>query len=118
MTEERPWGRYQVLGDGIGWKVKRLLIDPSQRFSLQYHRNRSEFWVVINGRGIAIVGQSEKPLSPGEIIHVPQGVLHRASNMDRDVPLEIIEVQLGEMLSEEDVIRIEDDYGRMDSPSG
>lgn len=112
MIVERPWGEYEELAHGVGWRVKRLTVDPKLRFSLQYHKSRSEYWIITKGKGMATIGQRHRLLRPGTMIYVPVGVQHRVENK-LDEPLEFIEIQMGDVLSEEDIVRLEDDFGRI-----
>ncbi len=110
-TVYRPWGSYTVLEEGEGFKVKRIRVKPGQSLSLQYHRKRSEHWIVVTGRVRTEIDGVEKILSSGESTFVPVGKLHRLSN-PFDEPAEIIEVQVGSYLGEDDIVRVEDKYGR------
>lgn len=107
----RPWGWYDNLDEGENFKVKRIQVNPKSSLSLQKHNHRAEHWVVV--RGVAEITNGEKitTLSQNESTYIPQGALHRLSNPG-DVPLEIIEVQSGSYLGEDDIIRFEDKYGR------
>ncbi len=113
-TEERPWGTWTVLTAGVGYKVKLIEVRPGHRLSLQFHHHRSEHWVVVSGRGRAIIDTKVLELYPGESVVVPQGSVHRLENPWSD-SLRIVEVQRGEILSEEDIVRLEDDYHRADA---
>lgn len=113
MTErvERPWGWFETLADGPGYLVKRLRILAGRRLSLQRHRQRSEHWVVVAGDGLLERDGERLAASPGATLFVPLGSRHRATAGSGD--LEIIEVQRGEALREDDIERFEDDYGRV-----
>lgn len=115
MIEERPWGTFQTFHQADGWLVKQLCVRPRCRLSLQFHKRRSEHWIVLQGRGIATIGQQQRPLKQGSMLHVPVGVQHRIENVDSDVELQLIEVQMGGFLSETDIVRLADDYGRTES---
>lgn len=108
---ERPWGRWQVLDVQPTAVVKKLILAPHGRISLQRHQHRTERWIVING--IATVQRDEDllHLKLGESVGIPCGCKHRLSN-EKDYPLIVIEIQLGNLLSEEDIERLTDDYGR------
>ncbi|MCP9849009.1 phosphomannose isomerase type II C-terminal cupin domain [Cyanobium sp. Morenito 9A2] len=108
--EERPWGWFEALGEGHGYLVKRLLIHAGQRISLQRHHHREEHWVVVAGSGWLELEGLPQPCAAGSTFHVPRGSLHRARAGDGD--LLIIEVQRGATLREDDIERIDDDYGR------
>jgi mannose-1-phosphate guanylyltransferase len=113
----RPWGVYYVLEDSPSYKVKKILVNPDARLSLQSHKHRSEHWIVVSGIATVEIrkGEDEKDwifdLSPNESCYIPIGAMHRLSNSGK-IPLVIIEVQLGEYTGEDDIIRYEDDYRR------
>lgn len=94
-----------------GSQVKRIEIKPKSRFSLQTHRRRAEKWIVIAGKGIATLGKRKIPVKPGSFLDVPRGVVHRMHNSGSR-PLVLIEVQFGSYLGEDDIVRLEDDFGR------
>ena len=108
--QERPWGWYETVVEDQGYLVKRLWIAPGQRLSLQRHRQREEHWVVVAGGGVLHLDGQETPLLEGQSIHIPTGAVHRASAAEAG--LLIVEVQRGERLSEDDIERLSDDYGR------
>ncbi|MBN1594229.1 MAG: phosphomannose isomerase type II C-terminal cupin domain [Candidatus Coatesbacteria bacterium] len=110
-TERRPWGNFEVLADGPGYKVKRLFIAPGGRLSLQSHRHRSEHWHIARGRGIAVIDGEEIIVQAGNSADIPQNIKHRLENTGKET-LVIIEIWRGERLEESDVVRYEDDYGR------
>ena len=110
----RPWGGFQTLEEGAGYKVKRLVVEPGCRLSLQRHRCRAEHWVVIAGAPRVIVGDRARRLRARGTVNIPRGAWHRIENPDR-TPVIIIEVQHGQYLGEDDIIRREDDYGRADA---
>ncbi len=107
----RPWGIWDVLAIGRGYVVKRLVIRPGQRISLQYHRRRSENWIIADGKARVQVGDSVSIMQAGASVHVPRRAVHRLSNAGR-TPLMIIEVQRGTLLDEKDIVRLADDHGR------
>ncbi|HXH81895.1 MAG TPA: phosphomannose isomerase type II C-terminal cupin domain [Candidatus Tectomicrobia bacterium] len=107
----RPWGGYEILEVGPGYQVKRLVVAPGHRFSLQRHRRRAEHWVVVAGAPVVIVDGRRRRLRVRETVTVPRGAWHRAENPGR-VPVVLIEVQHGRYLGEDDIVRREDDYGR------
>ncbi|MCX8118127.1 MAG: glycosyltransferase [Desulfobacterota bacterium] len=115
--EKRPWGGYQVLRSEASFKVKKIWVDPHQRLSYQRHLHRKEHWVVIEGKALVLLEGKEISLGPGDSIDIPQGAAHRIGNIGEG-PLVFIEIQRGDLLAEEDVIRLEDDYGRSDSKGG
>ncbi|MFC2061484.1 mannose-1-phosphate guanylyltransferase/mannose-6-phosphate isomerase [Elusimicrobiota bacterium] len=111
MKDCRPWGGYRVLDEGEGYKTKILEIDPGQRLSLQKHEFRDEVWTVISGKAVITLGDKEVDLVPGETIKIPAQTLHRAQNRGIEM-LRILELACGEKISEDDIIRVEDDYKR------
>lgn len=109
--EERPWGNFTILDEGKGYKVKRLVVNAEQRTSYQYHAHRHEHWVVVAGQALVTVNGKDHPLQMGQMIDIPIAVKHRLFNPG-NTPLTIIEVQRGTYLGEDDIVRIEDDFGR------
>lgn len=107
----RPWGFYQSLHAGDRFQVKRLTVAPGARLSLQKHYHRAEHWVVVNGTALVTRGDEQILLRENESIYLPLGVAHRLENPGK-VPLNLIEVQSGSYLGEDDIVRIEDTYGR------
>ncbi len=107
---QRPWGWFETLGEGPGYRVKRLRIRQGQRISLQRHHHRSEHWVVVAGEGLMHLDGCEWPLQPGSTVLIAAQAVHRASALLGD--LELIEVQRGNALSEDDIERLADDFGR------
>lgn len=108
---ERPWGHYKVLHREPGVQVKRIEVKPGLRFSLQTHKHRGENWIVTSGTGIATVGTKDIPVRKGSYIEIGAGVAHRLANTGKTL-LAIIEVQFGDYLEEDDIIRLQDDFGR------
>ncbi len=108
---ERPWGWFEPLASGEHYLVKRLLIRRGQRLSLQRHQHRCEHWVVVAGNGELQVGEAAIAAAPGTSVFIPQGAIHRARGGSAD--LEIVEVQRGNWLSETDIERLADDFGRL-----
>ncbi|WP_457752012.1 mannose-1-phosphate guanylyltransferase/mannose-6-phosphate isomerase [Thermococcus sp.] len=111
-TAYRPWGSYTVLEEGERYKIKRLTVLPGKKLSLQMHYHRSEHWVVVRGTAKVVVGDKEILLRPGESTFIPAGVKHRLENPGR-VVLEVIETQIGEYLGEDDIVRFDDEFGRV-----
>lgn len=109
---EKPWGGYYIVEISDSAKIKRLIINPGCRTSLQMHYYRAEHWVVLNGNGRIILGDEARDIKKNDTIFVPINYLHRIDN-NSDELLEILEVQTGSMLSEKDIFRLEDDYGRV-----
>jgi len=111
VTTYRPWGSYTVLEEGPRYKIKRIVVNPIERLSLQMHYHRSEHWVVVKGTAKVTIGDREIVIHENESAYVPKSTLHRLENPGK-VPLEIIEVQNGEYVGEDDIVRYEDVYGR------
>ncbi len=112
LTVYKPWGSYTVLEEGEGYKVKRLTVLPGKRLSLQMHHHRSELWVVVRGTAKVTVDDREFLLRKGESTFIPMGSRHRLENPGK-ITLEVIEVQIGEYLGEDDIVRFSDDFGRV-----
>ena len=111
VTTHRPWGSFTVLEEGSRYKIKRILVEPKQRLSLQMHYHRSEHWVVVKGTAKVTRGIEEVLVHENESIYLPKSVVHRLENPGK-VPLELIEVQVGEYVGEDDIVRLQDDYAR------
>jgi len=107
----RPWGSFEGLGLGAGYQVKRLKVLPGETLSLQRHRHRDEHWVVVSGAPVAVRDGEEHPLKAGDHILIPVGAVHRIHNPGEQAA-EVVEVQLGDYLGEDDIERFEDVYGR------
>lgn len=110
-TDHRPWGCYEVLADAPDHKVKRIVVYPGKRLSLQRHRRRSEHWYVFQGQALATIDGREIILNPGQAVDIPVGASHRIANRGA-VDVAFIEVQTGDYFGEDDIERIEDDFGR------
>ena len=110
-SEQRPWGSWHVLDVGAGYKVKRIHVAPGARLSYQTHEHRSEHWVVVTGVATCTVDGNETRAAAGRSVDIPQGAKHRLANHGSE-ELVIIEVQRGEYTGEDDITRLEDDYGR------
>ena len=109
---ERPWGNYTVLDeDAPDHKVKRIVVQPGARLSLQLHHHRAEHWIVVRGTALVVQGDEQYLLGENESTFIPLGVTHRLENPGK-FPLEIIEVQSGSYLGEDDIVRFDDAYGR------
>ena len=109
--EKRPWGNYQVISSQEDLQVKKLTVDPGKRLSYQTHEKRSEYWVIIGGTGTITLNGIESMCVAGDAFIIEQGVAHRIENIGADV-LTFVEVQLGVYFGEDDIVRIEDDFGR------
>ena len=110
-SAERPWGSWEVLDEAPGYKVKRITVLPGQRLSYQTHVHRAEHWVVVSGKASCVIDGEESYAGLGDCVEVPVGAAHRIVNREDEV-LVIIEVQRGEYTGEDDIVRLEDDYGR------
>lgn len=110
-TELRPWGSFTILEEGRGYKIKRIEVKPGHRLSLQMHHHRSEHWIVVSGTAKVVCGEHETLLSTNQSTYVPPCSTHRLENPGV-LPLILIEVQNGEYLGEDDIVRFQDDYAR------
>ena len=110
-SEQRPWGSWHVLDEGVGYKVKRIEVSPGQRLSYQTHEHRAEHWTVVRGTATCVVEGETIVLPTGGSVDIALGAAHRITNQHEE-DLVIIEVQLGDYLGEDDIVRLEDDYGR------
>lgn len=110
-TTHRPWGSYTILEEGTRYKIKRLMIKPGAKLSLQKHNHRSEHWVVVSGTARVTTGDRDFDVHPNESTYIPISTRHRLENRGK-IPLQIIEVQNGEYLGEDDIERFDDDYNR------
>lgn len=112
VVVKRPWGSYhKIFQEDEVW-VKRVEVGPGERISLQKHAHRSEKWIVVSGQGLVTVNELTIVVSKGSIIDIPVGVMHRIANLGKK-PLVFIEVACGPKLTEEDIVRFEDDYHRI-----
>jgi mannose-1-phosphate guanylyltransferase len=107
----RPWGYYDLVNSGEGFQVKRIVVNSGAKLSLQKHKHRAEHWVVVKGVALVTCGDKVFELVENQSTYIPRGSLHRLEN-HQDIPLEIIEIQTGSYLGEDDIIRLEDDYLR------
>jgi mannose-6-phosphate isomerase len=112
MEDHRPWGYFRVLADEADHKVKRIVVYPGKRLSLQRHKHRYEHWYIIRGSAVVTRGEEEIPLRSGQAIDIPQETWHRVKNPG-DEDLVFIETQTGTYFGEDDIERKEDDYGRV-----
>ena len=111
LKVHRPWGYYQSLDHGERYQVKRIVVKQGGRLSLQMHHHRAEHWVVVRGTARVTIGDKVKILHENELIYMPIGAPHRLENPGK-IDLELIEVQTGSYLGEDDIVRLEDDYHR------
>ena len=110
-TENRPWGSFTVLDEGEGFKVKRISVNPGHKLSLQYHHHRSEHWTVVQGEASVTLGEDIKQLKVNESIYIPLKEKHALANEGEEL-MQLIEVQVGDYLGEDDIVRLDDRYGR------
>ena len=108
---ERPWGRYEVLQEAPNHKVKCIWVTPGKRLSYQRHQKRAEHWFIVSGHGEVTIDGVTKPISAGDSVEFGIGVLHRISNIGTE-DIVFIEVQTGTYFGEDDIERVEDDFGR------
>lgn len=108
---ERPWGWYETVSEAPGHKIKRIGVLPGQRISLQRHAQRAEHWVVVRGTARVTLGEQSFDLGVGQHCDIALGQVHRLTNVTTQ-PVEIVEVQFGAYLGEDDITRLGDDYGR------
>jgi mannose-6-phosphate isomerase-like protein (cupin superfamily) len=111
VYDERPWGSFTVLDEGEGWKVKRIEVLPGKRLSYQKHARRSEHWFVVRGTAKVTLDGEEIILKPGETVDISIGTAHRVENPGEELTV-FIEIQRGDYLGEDDIERLEDDFGR------
>ena len=112
LTVHRPWGTYTILENTPGYKIKRIVVAPGKRLSLQKHLHRSEHWIVVSGTATVRVGETTQIVRPNESTYIKMGEVHRLAN-DGKIPVVLIEAQVGEYTGEDDIVRIEDEYNRL-----
>jgi mannose-6-phosphate isomerase-like protein (cupin superfamily) len=110
--EDRPWGSWRVVDTAANFITKRVEVKPGHRLSLQFHKYRSEHWVIVAGNGEATVGSNKTFVAPGDYVVIPCGAQHRIHNTGVEL-LVFVEVQFGEILDESDITRLDDDYSRI-----
>lgn len=113
VTETRPWGSYTILFETPTYKVKKIVVEPGQRLSYQYHEKRHEHWYIIQGDGILTLNGVKSSVGPGNPVDIGIKVRHRIECISNE-PLIFIEIQRGAYLGEDDIVRLDDDYGRGD----
>ena len=113
VTAHRPWGTYTILDESKGYKVKRIVVKPGKRLSLQKHHHRSEHWIVVSGTALVTRGEKTYTINANESTYIPIGEVHRLENVGK-IPLIMIEAQVGEYVGEDDIVRLEDDFKRME----
>ena len=111
VTAHRPWGTYTILDESEGYKVKRIVVKPGKRLSLQKHHHRSEHWIIVSGTAVVTRGTESYTVNANESTYIPMGEVHRLENVGR-IPLVMIEAQVGEYVGEDDIVRLEDDFAR------
>ncbi|HKE05707.1 MAG TPA: phosphomannose isomerase type II C-terminal cupin domain [Blastocatellia bacterium] len=110
--DERPWGNFTVLDEGDGYKVKRIEVLPGKRLSYQKHARRAEHWFIVQGEAKVTLDDKEIKLNAGEYVDIPVGAAHRIENPG-EMKVIFIEVQRGDYLGEDDIVRLQDDFGRI-----
>lgn len=111
LYDERPWGNFTVLDEGAGYKVKRIVVLPGKRLSYQKHAQRCEHWMIVGGQAKVTLDGQDLLLTVGEYVDIPTGAAHRIENPGAET-LIFIEVQRGAYLGEDDIVRLQDDFGR------
>jgi mannose-1-phosphate guanylyltransferase len=111
LTAHRPWGTYTILEDTSSYKIKRIVVKPGKRLSLQKHFHRNEHWIVVSGTATVTVGDETRLVRPNESTYIKMGEVHRLENEGK-IPVILIEAQVGEYTGEDDIVRIEDDFKR------
>ena len=109
--EKRPWGEFSIIARGDNFLIKKLIVFPGKRTSLQYHKHREEYWIVLGGKGRIVKGDDTLNISKGDFIKISKGERHRIENTGGE-NLIILETWVGDVLDENDIVRLEDDYGR------
>jgi mannose-6-phosphate isomerase-like protein (cupin superfamily) len=112
LTDHRPWGSFTILADEVDHKVKRIVVKSGQRLSLQRHKHRQEHWLIVSGIAVVTRNNDLITLAAGEAIDIALGDIHRVQN-DGEEDVVFIEIQLGDYFGEDDIERLEDDYGRI-----
>ncbi len=114
IFDQRPWGSFTILDEAEDYKVKRIEVFPTKRLSYQKHAHRSEHWFVVRGIAKVTLNGKEFLVKKGEDVNVPVGTAHRVENPDAEELLIFIETQTGDYFGEDDIERLEDDFGRME----
>ncbi len=113
--DRRPWGSYTILDEGPEYKVKRIEVLPQKRLSYQKHARRSEHWFIVRGTAKVTLNGVEMLVECGEAVDIPVGTAHRVENPHGELDLVFIETQTGDYFGEDDIVRLEDDFGRSES---
>lgn len=108
---ERPWGTYRTIEQRENYQIKHIVVFPHKRLSLQYHNHRAEHWTLIKGEGIATIDKQDITMKVNDSVYIPIEKIHRMKNITSE-NVEFIEIQVGDYLGEDDIVRIEDDFGR------
>lgn len=111
QRDVRPWGYYEVVDEGDGYRVKAITVLPGERISYQRHRSRAEHWFVVAGRGVVTLDDDDREVSQGSVVDISVGAAHRIGN-DGGTNLTFIEIQTGSYFGEDDIERLHDDYDR------
>jgi len=114
IFDQRPWGSFTILDEDEDYKIKRIEVFPTKRLSYQKHAHRSEHWFVVRGIAKVTLNGKEFLVKKGEDVNVPVGTAHRVENPDAEELLIFIETQTGDYFGEDDIVRFEDDFGRME----
>ncbi len=109
--DESPWGNFTVLDEGVGYKAKRIEVLPGKRLSYQKHAQRAEHWFIVQGTAKVTLDGQDIFLNPGEYVDIPVGAAHRVENPGEEKVI-FIEIQRGGYLGEDDIVRLQDDFGR------
>ena len=110
--DSRPWGTWEVLDSGDNYCVKKICVKPQGKLSLQLHNHRCEHWIIVSGEAVVTLDEDKFVRKANESVYIPAGSKHRIQN-DGAAPVEFIEIQTGENLDENDIVRLEDIYGRV-----
>lgn len=110
-VEERPWGWFETIEETLTYKLKKIYVNPNQQFSLQYHNNRDEHWVIVEGSGVITLGDEKSFVKENDSFFIEKGLTHRMSSGNHGILF--YEVQMG-ICDENDIVRLEDSYGRVD----
>jgi len=114
ISEERPWGSFTILDEGENFKVKRLEVLPGKRLSYQRHSRRAEHWFVVRGTAKVTLNDAEILVETGQALDIPVGAAHRIENSPNNERLVLIETQTGDYFGEDDIERLDDDFGRLE----
>lgn len=113
MKQSAPWGFWDLLREGPGYKVKEIVLHPGHRLSYQTHQHRREYWTIVKGSGYVVLNGEKRSITAGDRVDVGENMPHRIANTAQNEDLIFVEVQMGSQLREDDIERLEDDYGRL-----